>query len=97
MTIKPIEARRTDRCATATEIYQACAPQRIVSMEVMRSAQSSDGSLDEPRAESDEGLPRQTDYCELRSETGEWVQLFAFELEFFAALDDAKNGEPAAN
>jgi hypothetical protein len=97
MTIKPIEPRRTDRCATATEIYQACAPQRIVSMEVMRSAQSSDDSLDEVQDTSDERVPRGTDYCELRSETGEWVQLFAFEFEFFAALDEAKNGDPTAN
>ncbi|MGB6200036.1 MAG: hypothetical protein WBF35_10850, partial [Candidatus Acidiferrales bacterium] len=67
---------------------QAGAAQRIVAM---------DGSLEESRARSRGKLPREAVYCELRAETGEWIQLYAFELEFFAALDEEKNGESAAN
>jgi hypothetical protein len=33
----------------------------------------------------------------MRAETGEWVQMYLFELEFLASLDDAKDNEPQAN
>jgi hypothetical protein len=45
----------------------------------------------------DEPPTRDNIYCEMRSETGEWVQMFLFELEFIAALDDSRDHEPPSN
>jgi hypothetical protein len=82
----------TDRCATDGEIREAGAAQRIISLE------SSFGGLLGATFESlDESPARDDTYCEMQSESGEWVQMHLFEIEFIAALDDAKKHEPATN
>jgi len=88
----PPEAAATDRRATDGEIREAHAAQRIISLE------SSLGGLLGATFESFDESPAGDDtYCEMQSESGEWVQMHMFELEFIAALDDAKKHEPASN
>jgi hypothetical protein len=41
--------------------------------------------------------PPDTIFREVRSESGEWVQVFAFELDFFTTLEEDKNRDPEAN
>jgi hypothetical protein len=86
------ELAATDRCATDLEIREAGAAQRIISLE-----SSLDWSLGMSFESPDEPPTRDNIYCEMRSETGEWVQMFLFELEFIAALDDSKDDEPPSN
>ncbi|MGB6431870.1 MAG: hypothetical protein WBF06_14900 [Candidatus Acidiferrales bacterium] len=86
------EHAATDRCATDGEIREAGAAQRIISLDA-----SFDGSLEASFESSNEMLARGDTYCEMRAETGEWVQMHLFELEFIAALDDAKKREPSSN
>jgi hypothetical protein len=86
------ELATTDRCATDLEIREAGAAQRIISLE-----SSLDWSLGTSIESQDEPLTRDNIYCEMRSETGEWVQMFLFELEFIAALDDSRDHEPPSN
>jgi hypothetical protein len=106
MTIKPHEAGTTDRCATDKEIYQAGAAQRILSLETTRFEQSGralppalpgDGLPEPPAEDTTEDTPPDTIFREVRSETGEWVQVFAFELDFFSTLEEDKSREPGAN
>lgn len=92
MRSSPPKPVTTDRRATDGEIREAGAAQRIISLE-----SSLDGLLDASFEPSDAPPTRDDTHCEVRSETGEWVQLYLFELEFIAALDDAKKHEPASN
>jgi hypothetical protein len=78
------ESAPTDRCATDGEIREAGAAQRII-------------SLDASFGSSNEAPTRDDVYCEMRAETGEWVQMYLFELEFISALDESKRREPASN
>jgi len=86
------ELAATDRCATDLEIREAGAAQRIISLE-----SSLDWSLGTSIESPDVPPTRDNIYCEMRSETGEWVQMFLFELEFIAALDDSRDDEPPSN
>jgi len=86
------ETGTTDRCATDGEIREAGAAQRIISLE-----SSIEWSVGTSFESADKTLTRDDIYCEMRAETGEWVQMYLFELEFMASLDDAKDNEPQAN
>jgi hypothetical protein len=106
MTSKLHEAGTTDRCATDKEIYQAGAAQRILSLETICFEQSDralpptlpgDRSPERSAEDAMEESPPDTIFREVRSETGEWVQVFAFELDFFATLEGDKNLDPGAN
>jgi hypothetical protein len=106
MTSKSHEPGTTDRCATDKEIYQAGAAQRILSLETARFEQSDtalpsalpgDGSPDQSVEDAMEESPPDTIFREVRSETGEWVQVFAFELDFFATLEKDKHRGPGTN
>jgi hypothetical protein len=106
MTSKPHEAGTTDRCATDKEIYQAGAAQRILSLETtcfeqsdsaLPSALPGDRSREQSAEDTMKESPPDTIFREVRSESGEWVQVFAFELDFFTTLEDDKNRDPEAN
>ena len=86
------EPAATDRCATDGEIREAGAAQRIISLE-----SSIEWTIGTSFESPDEPVTRDDIYCEMRAETGEWVQMYLFELEFIAAIDESKKSEPQAN
>lgn len=80
------------RSATDEEIWEACTAGRTYPP-VWPLALQSEASIDD--------LPEATrgdrSFCELRSETGEWVQFPLFDLEFSAALAESPHRRRPVN